>query len=146
MSLTNDRPQGTPAETVVRPPPIWRVLNWGLFGAFLVAAVLNMTDSAAGFATNHLADVSVPAWLYVGSRGLAAPQSRNRLKRILGATPEVAAAFLFIVCSITEVSQIYWPRGLFSGRFDPLDIVAFACGILPLYLLDKWYIASGRSR
>jgi len=146
MSLPNDRPQGPPAEAAVGPPPIWRILDWGLFGAFLVAGVLNMTDSAAGFATNHLADVSVPAWLYIVSRGLARPENRTRLRRILGATPELAAAVLFVGSSITEVSQIYWPRGVFSGRFDPLDIVAFALGILPLYLLDKWYIASGRSR
>jgi hypothetical protein len=112
-------------------------LYWVLFGAFLVAAVLNMTDTAAGFATNHLADLVGPAWLYVVFRGLAEPKKRTRLGRILGATPERAAIILFVGSSITELTQIFWPSGLFSGRFDPLDIAAFAIGIVPLYLVDK---------
>ena len=116
---------------------VWRLLYWVLFGAFLVAAVLNMTDTAAGFATNHLADLVGPAWLYVVFRGLAEPKKRTRLGRILGATPERAAIILFVGSSITELTQIFWPSGLFSGRFDPLDIAAFAIGIVPLYLVDK---------
>ncbi|HSJ31511.1 MAG TPA: hypothetical protein VK933_08760, partial [Longimicrobiales bacterium] len=111
--------------------------SWALFGAFLVAAVLNMTETAAGFATNHLADLVGPAWLYIVFRGLAEPEKRSRLGRALGATPERAAMILFIGSSVTEIAQIYWPTGVFAGRFDPLDIVAFAIGILPLYAADK---------
>ena len=116
----------------------WRLLSWVLFGAFLIAAALNMTDTAAGFATNHLADVVAPALLYVVFRGLAEPGRENRLRQLVGATPERAATMLFVGSSVTELTQIYWPSGLFAGRFDPLDIAAFALGILPLYLLDRF--------
>lgn len=121
----------------MQPPTIWRLLSWLLFGAFLVAAVLNMTETSAGFATSHLADLVGPAWLYIVFRGLADPENRNRLGQILGATPERAATILFVGSSATEITQIYWPSGLFAGRFDPFDIAAFAIGILPLYLVDK---------
>lgn len=128
----------------MRSPAVWRVVSWVLFGAFLVAAVLNMTETAAGFATNHLADVVGPAWLYIVFRGLAEPEKRNRLGRFLGATPERAAAILFVGSCATEITQIYWPSGLFGGRFDPLDMAAFAIGLLPLYLVDKKLQASAR--
>lgn len=121
---------------------MWRLVSWVLFGAFLVAAVLNMTEIPAGFATNHLADVVGPAWLYIVFRGLAEPEKRTRLGRFLGATPERAATILFVGSSATEITQIYWPSGLFAGRFDPLDIAAFAIGLLPLYLVDKKLRAS----
>jgi hypothetical protein len=123
---------------------MWRLLSWGLFAAFLVAAVLNMTDTAAGFATNHLADLVGPAWLYIAFRGLAEPAKRTRIGRVLGATPERAVTILFLGSSATEITQIYWPSGIFRGRFDPLDIAAFAIGLVPLYLLDKNLHASAR--
>ncbi len=116
---------------------MWRALSWVLFGAFLLAAVLNMTHTAAGFATNHLADLVGPAWLYIAFRGQAHPGTRTRLGRLVGATPERAATILFVGSTATEVAQIRWPSGVFSGRFDPLDIAAFAIGLLPLYLIDK---------
>jgi len=135
----------------MQPPAMWRLVSWVLFGAFLVAAVLNMTETPAGFATNHLADVVGPAWLYIVFRGLAEPEKRTRLGRFLGATPERAATILFLGSSATEITQIYWPSGIFAGRFDPLDIAAFAIGLLPLYLVDKklrasWKEAESRSR
>lgn len=128
----------------MQPPAMWRLLSSVLFGAFLVAAVLNMTETAAGFATNHLADVVGPAWLYVVFRGLAEPEKRNRLGRFLGATPERAATILLVGSCATEITQIYWPSGLFAGRFDRLDLAAFAIGLLPLYLVDKKLQAASR--
>jgi hypothetical protein len=124
---------------------MWRLLSWVLFGAFLVAAVLNMTRTPAGFGTNHLADLVGPAWLYIAFRGLAEPEKRNRLGRFLGATPERAATILFVGSCATEITQIYRPSGLFRGRFDPLDMAAFAIGFLPLYLLDKRLQAGSRA-
>jgi hypothetical protein len=53
-------------------------VSWVLFGAFLIAAALNMSGTAAGFATNHLADLVGPAFLYVAFRGLAEPGKGNR--------------------------------------------------------------------
>ncbi len=129
----------------MQPPAMWRVVSWVLFGAFLVAAGLNMTETRAGFATNHLADLVGPAWLYIAFRGLAEPRKRNRLGRFLGATPERAATILFAGSCATEITQIYWPSGLFAGRFDRLDIAAFAVGLLPLYLADRKLQAASKA-
>jgi hypothetical protein len=58
------------------------------------------------------------------------------LLRWFGRTAERAAVSIFLVGVVTEVSQLYWPRGLFGGRFDPWDIVAYGSGLLLVYLLD----------
>jgi hypothetical protein len=109
-----------------------------LFLAFLLTAALNMLRVNGGFLTNYAADLVVPAWLYVTSRGLHSPHGRQTLiQRTLGRTPELAAVSLFIASALTEVSQIYWPHGIFSGRFDILDLVAFAVGLLLCYATDR---------
>jgi hypothetical protein len=54
-----------------------------LFVAFLMTAALNMLRLRGGFVTNHMADLVVPAWLYV------------------------AAGSLFVASALTEVSQFY---------------------------------------
>lgn len=129
----------------MKPSAVWRVLSWVLFGAFLLAAVLNMTGTPAGFATNHLADLVTPAWVYIVLRGLAEPRKRSWLGRFIGATPERAAIVLLVGSGVTELTQIHWPSGPFAGRFDPLDLVAFAIGLVPLYLVDKRLQASSRA-
>jgi hypothetical protein len=56
---------------------------------------------------------------------------------MLGHTPERAALVLFLASTLTEISQFYWPRGLFPGRFDAMDIVAYAVGLAICYAMDK---------
>lgn len=117
----------------------WRLAYWMLMAAFLLTAALNLLHVRAGFLTNHLADLTVPALLYVLSRGLV-PGRRPFLLRLmpwLGRTPESAATFFFLASSATELSQLYWPRGFFAGRFDPWDIVAYGAGLLACYGCDK---------
>lgn len=120
----------------------WTLTYWMLWAAFLLSAALNLLHIRAGFLTGYLADVTVPALLYVISRGLL-PGKRPRwnylyaLVRWIGHTPERAGAFFFLASSATEVSQRYWPGGLFSGRFDPWDIVSFGTGIAACYGCDK---------
>lgn len=106
---------------------------------FLLAAGLNLLRVQAGFLTSHLADLTVPALLYVISRGLVPtrPGASVRLMRWLGRTPERAAVSFFAASAVTELSQIWWPRGWFAGSFDPWDLAAFAAGILACYGLDK---------
>ena len=118
---------------------VWRILYWALFAAFMLAAALNMLHVHAGFLTNHLADVVVPAWLYVNARGLnpGSPGS-SLLRKTVGHTPESAALMLFVASTLTEISQIYWPHGLFAGRFDPYDILAYAMGVGACYSAEKW--------
>lgn len=116
----------------------WRIAYWTLFVAFLGTAALNMLHVRGGFLTNHAADLIVPAWLYVASRGLHSRNGRQtRIQRTLGQTPERAALVLFLASTLTEVSQFYWPRGLFPGRFDALDVLAYALGLAICYVMDK---------
>ena len=116
----------------------WLVVYWVLFVAFLGTAALNMLHVRGGFLTDHAADLIVPAWLYVTSRGLYSVHGRRTLiQRNLGRTPERAAIGLFLASTVTEVSQLHWPHGIFAGRFDALDIVAYAAGLAACYVADK---------
>jgi hypothetical protein len=121
------------------PARLWQWVYRGLWGCFLLAAALNMLSVRGGFLTNYLADLAVPALLYVLARkpaacGIASPWL---LMRWLGAYPERAALGLFLASAATEASQIFWPHGLFSGRFDPWDVAAYGAGIAACYVLDK---------
>jgi hypothetical protein len=126
----------------------WLVIYWTLMASFLVAAALNLAQVPGGFFTNYLADLTVPALLYVLARELA-PGQRLALPRAtqwLGRTPERAAMVLLLASVGTEVSQAAWPRGVFAGRFDPWDIVAYASGIVAVYGADRAYGAARQAR
>lgn len=116
--------------------------------AFVLSAALNMLHIRAGFLTNHLSDVVVPAWLYVVGRGLL-PGVRPRpawAADLLGRSPTHAAIILFLASAATEVSQIWWPHGIFSGRFDPLDLVSFAVGLAACWAAElRWGRVQGPS-
>ncbi len=128
-----DPGQSTSATTMA-----WRFAYWLLTAAFVLTATLNLLHVRAGFLTSYLADVTLPALLYVVSRGLGPRKRQNMLMRWLGKTPERAASFFFLASSATEVSQIYWPRGYFAGRYDAWDIVAYGGGLSACYCFDKW--------
>lgn len=115
----------------------WRVAYWVLFIVWTGCALLGMNRIRAGFLTSYGADLTQPAWLYIVVRGLHGAGQNTWLVRLLGATPTRAALSIFAAGVLTETSQLYWPRGVFSGRFDPLDIVAFAVGIGVCYMLDS---------
>src|SRR5262245_54335446 len=117
----------------------WWVAYAILFTAFIGAAALNMLRVRGGFATNHLADLTVPALLYIIVRGLHNPARKTLLKRYFGWKPEVAAFSILAGSVFTEVSQIYWPAGPFAGRYDPYDIVAYVAGVAVCYGFDKVY-------
>lgn len=115
----------------------WSFAYRMLQASFLLTAALTLLHIRAGFVTSYLADLTVPALLYVVSRGLATGKRRNFLMRWVGRTPERGASFLFLASTATEVSQIYWPRGFFAGRYDPWDIVAYGAGLSACYCFDK---------
>jgi hypothetical protein len=115
----------------------WRITYYALVVVFLLTAALNMLHVRAGFLTSYAADIVVPAWLYLASRGLPFRDKRTALQRTVGRTPESAALILFIASSATEVSQMFWPDGLFRGRFDPMDIAAYALGLAACYAAEK---------
>ena len=116
----------------------WRITYWTLAAAFIATAALNMGHVRGGFLTNQLADLVVPAFLYVTARGLADREPRQTLlRKTVGATPETAASILFFASAATEFSQIYWPKGMFAGRFDPVDLAAYAVGLGICYICDR---------
>src|SRR5262245_55861174 len=116
----------------------WRAAYWVLFAIFMTTAALNMTKVHAGFLTNYASDLFVPPWLYIVVRRLAhRGQSVSLLHRWFGPTPERAAIGLFIASAATEVSQIYWPHGVFRGVFDPFDLLAYAVGLGACYIFER---------
>ena len=119
-------------------PKAWMVVYNVLFVAFLGTAALNMLRVHGGFFTNHAADLVVPAWLYVVFRNLHSTSGRTSLiQRTVGRSPEIAALSLFVASTLTEVSQYYWPHGVFRGRLDILDVAAYAGGLAVCYAADK---------
>jgi hypothetical protein len=119
----------------------WGIASWVLLAAWVCCAALVMNRVRGGFVTNYGADLTQPAWLYIVVRELPRPGANSVLHRIIGSRPETAALVIFVAGTLTEVSQLYWPAGLFSGRFDPYDLVAFASGISACYIVDKYLIA-----
>lgn len=116
----------------------WKLAYAMLFVIFVITAALNMLRVRAGFLTNYAADIVVPAWLYILIRGLGPTRRTNVLPRYIGTRPEVTALTFFVTSAFTEVCQFYWPKGIFAGRFDPGDIMAYAGGIGICYIFDKW--------
>lgn len=94
---------------------VWTAAYWFLTVIFIVTAIISIRRIRAGFLSNHAADVACPAWLYIGLRGLHGQRRPSALGRYLGATPERAALVLFGGSTLTELSQIWWPKGFFAG-------------------------------
>jgi hypothetical protein len=122
---------------------LWGVAYYLLLAVFILTAALNMAKIRGGFFTNHAADLVVPAWLYIVARGL---HERDRkptlLHRTIGRTPEIAAISLFVASAITEFCQYFWPHGILSGRFDPLDVLSYAVGVGACYAAERiWAVA-----
>ncbi|MBA3655826.1 MAG: hypothetical protein H0W69_00565 [Gemmatimonadaceae bacterium] len=60
------------------------------------------------------------------------------MARTVGRTPERAALSILAASAITEVCQRSWPNGLFPGRFDPYDLVAYGVGLGAVYLAEEY--------
>ena len=123
----------------------WRVAYWLLSVFFVITAVLSIQRIRAGFLSNYGADFGCPAWLYIGLRGLHGARP-NALGRFFAATPERAALVLFGGSTLTELSQIWWPHGFFSGIYDSYDIVAYSIGVGACYVLEKACLSHCRNR
>jgi hypothetical protein len=123
----------------------WGVAYYVLLAVFILTAVLNMAKIRGGFFTNHAADLVVPAWLYIVARRLHTSGPKlTLLHRTIGRTGATAAISLFVASAITEFSQYFWPRGMFAGRFDPLDVLSYAVGVGACYAAEKlWPIEPG---
>jgi hypothetical protein len=115
----------------------WSIAYMLLFAAFIATGLLNMMRVRAGFITNYVADIAVPAYLYIVFRGLHEPAYRTPLTKYLGRRPEITALVVLGGSIATEICQHYWPKGLFAGRYDPYDIVAYGVGVGICYVFDK---------
>ncbi len=116
----------------------WSVALIVLFFAFSTAAALNFLRVSGGFLTNYCADITGPALFYIIYRErYQLKLSNNSIMRYIGATPDTCALVMFTGSTFTEISQYYWPQGIFNGYFDPLDILAFAVSVGACYALDK---------
>lgn len=129
------------AESPMKIHMAWRVAYWLLSAIFVITAALTMLHIKAGFLTSYAADLFLPPWLYIVLRRLAGPRSPvSPLSRWFGSSPALAAGSLFIGSVLSEISQIYWPKGFFAGTFDPLDLVAYGSGLLVCYLIERLQI------
>lgn len=116
----------------------WRATYYVLAATVALTATLNMLRIRGGFLTNHLADFVVPVWMYLAARGLYSPTVRpTMIMRTLGRSPLIAASGLFAASALTEVSQHYWPHGIFPGRFDPLDLLTYAIAAAACYAAER---------
>jgi hypothetical protein len=122
----------------------WVAAYWVLTAVFIVTAIISTKRIPAGFLSNYAADVACPAWLYIILRGLHG-HGRSAIGRYFAATPERAALVLFGGSTLTEMSQIWWPRGFFAGRYDPYDILAYAIGVGACYTLEKVSVSRSRT-
>jgi hypothetical protein len=121
----------------------WSVAEWGLFACWVTAAIYDMYPNLPGghvlvgsFLTTHLADLTLPAWMYIVLRK---HRSQASIFRRVARSPEATALLLFLASTLSELSQIWWPNGLFRGAFDPLDLAAYAVGLTVCYIGDKFY-------
>lgn len=106
----------------------------------MVVGLAAETYPRPGFWGSYVFDIAGPVWAYIICRGLHYRRVSPRpLWRHF--TPEVAAAFVIGFCFLLEACQYL---GLYQGRFDPFDLVAFVAGVSPCYLADKWS-AEGQS-
>ncbi len=115
----------------------WRVTYWLVLAVWLLCAALDMQHIHAGLLTSYGADLTQPAWLYIATRSLDNPARFGFIRRTVGATPVITAASIFLASTATEVSQYFWPHGIFPGTFDPFDILAYAVGTGVCFAFDR---------
>lgn len=125
----------------------WQITSWVLFICWVTGAGLFMAKVQGGFFTNYLSDITFPPWYYIYLRGLLLNELKThrmtKLRTWFAATPERAFISIFIVGVVAEVKTYYFPGGIISGTFDPVDILCYGLGILPFYILDKISIKTG---
>lgn len=126
-------------------PRSWKILWWSLFVVWAAGALLGVNHIRSGLITSHGADLTLPAWMYIMLRSLQNPGRKSWLHRTFGRTPELAGSALFVGSVLTEVSQYYWPTGVFRGVFDPWDIVMYGVGLLVCYAVDRSSLRSTSS-
>ncbi|MBL8232911.1 MAG: hypothetical protein JNL98_30710 [Bryobacterales bacterium] len=121
---------------------VWLVAEWILLAVWFTAAIVTMYPGlgralylSGGLFSSYGADLTFPAWFYIQLR--RRPLRMLRWIRWLGGSPELAAVSIFVVGLVAEISQLYWPRGIFRGTFDPFDIAAYGVSLLVCYSAEQ---------
>ena len=114
-------------------PPAARAFYAASMTAALAVGALQMFHVRGGFVTDYGADLAGTAWIYAMFR-----QGRTVFQRGRGMTPWATAAFVFLGCAASEAGQ---KIHLVPGRFDALDLAAYAVSVSACYALDRWFIA-----
>jgi hypothetical protein len=118
----------------------WTIAWWLLLLCWVTGALLFMTRINGRFFTNYLADLTFPAWFYIHIRGLTThdniPPKLLIVKDWFGLSPKRALISIFTVGLISEAATYFWPKGIISGTFDYVDLLAYAAGLFPCYYFD----------
>lgn len=112
-------------------------LNGLALVAFVGIGGMQMYQVNGGVVTSYGADLLAPPILYFSFReGYRIP----RTTRVWRLDPLASLLTVFIGCAVWEWSQRYdfggTPLALAAGRFDPLDLLAYALGLLISYAVD----------
>lgn len=108
------------------------ILNIYFVAVFVGIGGLQMYKVNAGLLTNYGADLFAPPYMYLMFRG-----GRFRLRSL------TALAVVLGGCFLWEWMQRYdlagTPLAITGGRFDPFDLLAYAVGLLVIYVVDvRW--------
>lgn len=84
------------------------------------------------FWSGYVLDMTGPAWNYILFRGLFTSWTDNRWRRFF--TPNRTVIIFLIVSFGIETAQYF---ELYDSTFDPLDFLAYASILIPLFVLDS---------
>jgi hypothetical protein len=107
----------------------------------LLALTLFATElfQRPGFWGGYVRDIVGPPVFYVFLRGLHRPMGPRDAGCFFSASR--TALMLFGACLVIEGIQYF---ELYSGYFDPYDLVAYGAGILACYTLDRVFTENRR--
>ena len=120
----------------------WKIAFGTLLICWIIGALLSMMRYHGGFLTNYLADLTFPPFYYIFIRGKT--KKEEVIPNLLfvghwfGKSPERASISIFLVGVLMELKTFFWPQTPLAGTFDPLDILAYATGLIICYSFDKW--------
>jgi hypothetical protein len=114
-------------------------VSWVGFVPVAIVVGMQMKHVNGGFITNYGADIAGPVWAYGMTRETKTALFRRRVPWI---SPAAAIAlFVFLVGTIWEVCEAFdfsgTPLAITRGRFDPLDLVAYAGSLAACYAVDR---------
>jgi hypothetical protein len=107
----------------------WQTAEWILFGIWIADAIAVMLHIRGGFLTSHAADLALPPWLYIALRRQYRGLAGLPVIRHIFASALLTGISVFVASCATEVSQYFWPHGVFPGTFDWFDLLCYAIGL-----------------